>query len=87
MQNAEQSCILHVSKDRNIGIFKLPIPDILTFMLARKTADSGRQYKEMNMAERITHKKEQKKAPQKTLKEKRKEKKQNKGKETHIPNS
>jgi hypothetical protein len=56
-------------------------------MLARKTADSGRQYKEMNMAERITHKKEQKKAPQKTLKEKRKEKKQNKGKETHIPNS
>jgi hypothetical protein len=40
---------------------------------------------EINMAEHIKHKKEQKKAPQKNAKEKRKEKKQNKDKSITIP--
>jgi hypothetical protein len=40
------------------------------------------------MAEHILHKKETKRAPQKTLKEKRKEKKnKEKGSGTNIPNS
>jgi hypothetical protein len=39
------------------------------------------------MGEHITHKKDQKKVPQKTAKAKRKEKKQNKGKTTSDLNS
>jgi hypothetical protein len=48
----------------------------------------GLRPREDSMGEHILHKKETKKAPQKTLKEKRKEKKnKEKGAGTNIPNS
>jgi len=40
LRNAKKNCILHLSRDRNTGGHKIPLPDT-PYMLALNTASSA----------------------------------------------